>query len=145
MYVVNWLQGVQLISILHYLSSYSLTLKSNLIKIARYRGYQMSVGLILNLLNKLNKSILCEPLASILFYSTSSINLVMNLHKFNILFITYFQNELLIVKNDHISPTPHNVTRVFDTVFYSANDVTSKCYYTYIKWLYYTPAQCFMW
>ena len=35
-----------------------------------HRGYQMSVGLILNLLNELNKSILCEPLVSIiLFYS----------------------------------------------------------------------------
>ena len=44
----------------------------------------MSVGLILNLLNKLNKSILCEPVASIiLLYSTSSINLVMNLHEVN--------------------------------------------------------------
>ena len=50
----------------------------------------MSVGLILNLMNKLNKSVLYEPLASIiLFYSTSSINLVMNLHEFDILFITY--------------------------------------------------------
>ena len=50
----------------------------------------MSVGLILNLLNELNKNILCEPLANkILFYSTSSINLVMDLHEFNILFITY--------------------------------------------------------
>jgi hypothetical protein len=40
-----------------------------------HRGYGMSVGLILNLLNELNKIILCEPLASkILFYSTSSIN-----------------------------------------------------------------------
>ena len=51
----------------------------------------MSVGLILNLLNELNKSILCEPLVS-------SINLVMNLHKFNILFITYPKEQLLIVK-----------------------------------------------
>ena len=34
----------------------------------------MSVGLILNLLNELNKSILWEPLASIiLFYSTSEL------------------------------------------------------------------------
>ena len=49
----------------------------------------MSIGLILNLLNKLNKRILCEPLTSMtLFYSTSSINLVMNLHEFDILFIT---------------------------------------------------------
>ena len=60
----------------------------------------MSVGLILNLLNELNKSILCEPLASILFYSTSSINLVMNLHEFNVLFIDFL---LLIVKKDHHS------------------------------------------
>ena len=57
----------------------------------------MNVGLILNVtvLNDLNQSILCEPLASIiliLFYSTSSINLVMNLHKFNILFITFPKN-----------------------------------------------------
>ena len=52
-----------------------------------YRGYQMSVGLILYLLNKLNKSILCKPLVSIiLFYSISSINLVTSLHEFNIYF-----------------------------------------------------------
>jgi hypothetical protein len=50
----------------------------------------MSVSSILNLLNEVNKIILCEPLASmILFYSTSSINSAMNLHEFNILFITY--------------------------------------------------------
>jgi hypothetical protein len=51
----------------------------------------MSLGLILNLLNELNKIILCEPLANIeenRFYSTSSINLVLNLHEYNILFIT---------------------------------------------------------
>jgi hypothetical protein len=48
----------------------------------------MSVGSILNLLNELNKIILREPLASkILFSSMISINLVMNLHKYNILFI----------------------------------------------------------
>ena len=29
-----------------------------------YRGYQMSVGLILSVLNELNKSVLCEPLTS---------------------------------------------------------------------------------
>ena len=40
----------------------------------------MSVGLILNLLNKINKTILCEPL-------TSSINLVINMHEFIILFV----------------------------------------------------------
>ena len=58
-----------------------------------HRGYQMSVNLLLNLLNELNKSILYEPLASIiLFYSTSSVNLVLNLHEFNILFITYLKN-----------------------------------------------------
>ena len=47
-------------------------------------GYQMSVGLVLKLLNELTKSILiCKPLASrILLYTMSSIFLVMNLHKF---------------------------------------------------------------
>ena len=71
-----------------------------------YRGYQMSVGLILNVLNKLNKSILCEPLESIiLFYSTSSINLLMNLHEFNILFITYAKKNSKIVQKDHFSMT----------------------------------------
>ena len=59
-----------------------------------YRGYQMSVSL-----NKLNKSILCKPLASmILFYSTSSINLVLNMYKFSILFITYFPKRTLNCK-----------------------------------------------
>ena len=53
-----------------------------------YRGYQMSVGLILTLLNKLNGSIEARI---ILFYSTSSINLVMDLHEFNSLFMTYAQ------------------------------------------------------
>jgi hypothetical protein len=57
-----------------------------------YRGYGMSVSSILNLLHKLNKIILCEPpVITILSYSTSSINSVMNLHKFNILFITYLK------------------------------------------------------
>jgi hypothetical protein len=59
----------------------------------------MSVGLILNLLNELNKIILCEPLSSIiLFYSTNSINLELNLHEFNILFITYSKRERFAVK-----------------------------------------------
>jgi hypothetical protein len=50
----------------------------------------MSVSSILNLLHELNRIILCEPLANIiLFHSTSAINSVMNLHKFDILFITY--------------------------------------------------------
>jgi hypothetical protein len=54
------------------------------------RGYWMSVSSMLNLLHELNKIILCKPLASkIIFSSTSSINSVMNLHEFNILFITY--------------------------------------------------------
>jgi hypothetical protein len=44
----------------------------------------MSVSSILNLLHELNKIIL--------FYSTSAINLVMNLHEFNILF-THTQNK----------------------------------------------------
>ena len=49
----------------------------------------MSVALTLNFLNELNNSILCEPLASIiLFYSTCSIKSVIDLHEFNILFIT---------------------------------------------------------
>ena len=69
----------------------------------------MSVGLRLNLLNELNKSIVCEPLASILLlYSMTSINLVLNLHKFNILFITYTTKRTTITlncKNDHFSPT----------------------------------------
>jgi hypothetical protein len=55
----------------------------------------MSVGLILNLLNNLNKIIFYNPLAKIiLFYSTSSINLVLNLHKYDILFITYTNLQL---------------------------------------------------
>ena len=66
----------------------------------------MRVGLILNLLNKLNKTMLCEPLVSmILFHSASSIILVMNLHEFNILFITYPQKEFSFVENDHFSQT----------------------------------------
>jgi hypothetical protein len=37
----------------------------------------MSIDTILNLMHKLNKIILCDPMASItLFYATSSINLV---------------------------------------------------------------------
>ena len=65
-------------------------------------------------MNKLNKSILCDPLARmVLFYSTSSINLAVNLHEFNILFITYTPKELFLT-----------------LCLYSENDVTSKCYYT---------------
>ena len=37
-----------------------------------YRGYQMSVGLILNLLNEFNKSVLCKPLASIILFNKFS-------------------------------------------------------------------------
>ena len=71
-----------------------------------YREYQMSAGVILSLLNEFNKSVLCEPLASIiLFYSKSSINLVMNLHEFNILFITYPRKRNINCKKDHFSPT----------------------------------------
>ena len=59
-----------------------------------HKGYQMCVGLILILFNKLNKNISRNPLASIiLLYSISLINLVKNLHEFNILFITFPQNE----------------------------------------------------
>jgi hypothetical protein len=62
----------------------------------------MSVGLILNLLNEFNKIILCEPLASIiLFFSTSSINLVLNLNEYNILFITYSKIERFTTKKRH--------------------------------------------
>ena len=42
----------------------------------------MSVCVILNLLNEMNGSILCDPLVSMmLFYLINSINLVMNQHK----------------------------------------------------------------
>ena len=78
-----------------------------------YWGYQMSVGVILHLLNELNKRILCKPLVSIkVFYLTSTINLVMNIHDFDILFITY--------------PPPFFFHR------HAYSDVTSKCYYTSI-------------
>ena len=54
----------------------------------------MSVGLIRNLLNEVNKCILYESMVrTILFYSLSSINLVLNLNGFYILFITYPQND----------------------------------------------------
>jgi hypothetical protein len=63
----------------------------------------MSVSSILNLMHELNKIILCESLASIiLFYSTSSINLVMNLHEFNILFITHPKQRPFKVKKSVI-------------------------------------------
>ena len=61
----------------------------------------MIVGSNLNLLNDLNKSIIIM-LASgehiLLFYSIGSVNLVMSLHKFNILFITYHKNRTLNYK-----------------------------------------------
>ena len=81
----------------------------------------MSVGLILNLLNELNKSSIMRAFGSIiLFYSMISINLVMNLHKFNILFIQP-KKELSIVKKDYFSPTHlqcnANVKHAFDTIF----------------------------
>ena len=95
----------------------------------------MSVDLILNLLNELNKSILCEPLAIIiLFYLMSSKNLEINLYELNILFIIYSQKELLIVKSDHFSRHAYNVTLTFSALLtlylYGANDVTSKYYYS---------------
>ena len=52
----------------------------------------MSVGSIPNLLNNFNKKYI---VSKIVFYSMSSINLVMNLHKFNILFITYIPKRTL--------------------------------------------------
>ena len=70
-----------------------------------HRGYQMSVGLMLSLLNELNKSILYEPLASIIFYSASSINLVMNMPEFNILFITYPKGTLYCKKQPFFNDT----------------------------------------
>ena len=88
-----------------------------------YRRYQMSVGLILNLLNEMNKSILCEPVASIiLFYTTSSINFIMNLHEFNIIFI--------IVKMTIFHQHAYNIKLVYSALltlcFYSSNDVMSN-------------------
>ena len=70
----------------------------------------MSVGLIMILLNELNKSLSCESLASIIFNSMSSINLVMNLHEFDILFITHpppppKKNQTINCYKDHFSPT----------------------------------------
>jgi hypothetical protein len=48
----------------------------------------------------LYNNILLEPLARILFYSTSSINSVMNLHDCNILIITHPKEKLFkLVKN----------------------------------------------
>ena len=106
------------------------------------RGYQMSVlGLIqFNkfILNELNESILCEPLANIihvLFYAKSSINLEINLHEFNVLFITYHHTKrTLNCKKDHFHRHAYNITQMFSALLtlclYSANDVTSKCYYT---------------
>jgi hypothetical protein len=53
----------------------------------------MSVGSKLNLLNELNKLIICEPLASIiLLYSTSSINLEMERHEYIYSFLSRINN-----------------------------------------------------
>ena len=87
----------------------------------------MSVGLILNLMNELNKSILCEPLAN---------NLVMNLHKFNILFNTLYsqKKKTLNCKKRSFFHQTFNVMLMFCLLLmlclYNTNDVTSKCYYT---------------
>jgi hypothetical protein len=59
-----------------------------------YREHSMSVSSILNLLHELNKTILCEPLASMLIYSTSAINSVMNLHEFNTKYSIYHTPKL---------------------------------------------------
>ena len=62
----------------------------------------MTVGLILNLMKMLNKSILCEPLVSIiLFYSTSSINLVMNLHHLIFYLSLIPKKNSLLEQKDH--------------------------------------------
>ena len=54
--------------------------------------------------------------------------------EFDILFITYSQKELLIVKKIIFHRHAYNVTLKFSAVLklylYSANGVTSKCYYT---------------
>ena len=64
----------------------------------------MNVGLILNLLKELNKSILCVPLARIiLFHSTSSINLVTCTNL--IFFLSHTPKITLNCKKDHLSPT----------------------------------------
>ena len=79
-----------------------------------HRGYQMDVGSILNL------CILCKHLASIIsFYSTSSINLVTNLHEFNILFITYPQKRTLNCKiHLFFIVFAYCVTLMFSALFY---------------------------
>jgi hypothetical protein len=53
----------------------------------------------------MNKITICELLARILFNSTSSINLVMNLQEYNILFITYPNKDYLKWKKKHFSLT----------------------------------------
>ena len=92
-----------------------------------YRGYQISEGLIMNLLNELNKCISCEPLVSIILcYSTSSIKLVMNLHEYLILYFSHTpQKELLIVKKKTLSPTPLK----YNASTRQSNIVLIKCLY----------------
>ena len=51
-------------------------------------------------------------------------------NEFNILFITYSQKELLITKSIIFSPTRLKCSALLTLILYSANDVTSKCYYT---------------
>jgi hypothetical protein len=54
----------------------------------------MSAGSIMNLLKELNKIIMCEPLASIiLLYSTTLINLVMNLYEYIIFYLSCTKNK----------------------------------------------------
>jgi hypothetical protein len=102
---------------------------------SRCRGYWMSVSSILNLLNELNM-LLCEPLASmILFYWTSLLNSVINLHEFNILLITFQKNKtVLSVKKVifHWRAYTCSITRL-----YYANDVTSK----YMQYHFYEVAK----
>ena len=68
--------------------------------ILQHREYQMSVGLILNLLNELNKSIQCEHIYTIHFHKFS------NEHEFNILFITYPNRKLTCEKGSCYTKTP---------------------------------------
>ena len=108
----------------------------------------VSVGLIHNLLNKLNESILCEPLSECRF-NTQFIEqakwkyimrasgedniilfnwfnkLVMNMHIINILFITYRPKE-----NRSFFTEPIMFSALLTLCLYSTNDVTSKFYYT---------------
>ena len=74
----------------------------------------------------MNKSILCKPLWSIIFlYSTSSINFYLSHNP---------PKRTLNCNKDHFHRYAYNVMLIFSAFLtlclYSANDVTSKWYYT---------------